>query len=79
MRTEAQARILIDGLLHQAGWRFFDDKRGQANGQLESHVRVKKKTLDALGQDFEKTAHGFVDYLLLERLGHSRHGLAYLR
>ena len=69
MRTEAQARILIDSLLHQAGWRFFDDETGRANIQLEPHVKVRKRDLDVLGNDLEKTAHGFVDYLLLDEHG----------
>ena len=33
---------------------------------LETHVKLTKKVLDALGNDFEKTAHGYVDYLLLD-------------
>ncbi len=31
MQKEAKARILINGLLERAGWRFFDDKTGPAN------------------------------------------------
>jgi type I restriction enzyme R subunit len=69
MSTEAKARILINDLLHEAGWRFFDDETGPANVTLETHVKVKKKALDALGDDFEKTARGFVDYLLLDDRG----------
>src|SRR3990172_7581041 len=66
MPTEAKARILINDLLRRSGWRFFDDDNGPANITLETHVKLKKKTLDDLGNDFEKTAHGFVDYLLLD-------------
>ena len=66
MPTEAKARILINDLLRRAGWRFFDDENGPANITLETHVKLKKKTLDDLGNDFEKTAGGFVDYLLLD-------------
>ena len=51
MPTEANARILINDLLHKAGRRFFDAADGRANVRLESHVKVKKKTLDALGSD----------------------------
>ena len=69
MRTEAKARILINDLLLRSNWRFFDDEHGPANVTLETHVKLKKKTLDDLGQDFEKTAHGFVDYLLLDQRG----------
>ena len=69
MRTEAQARILIDDLLRRTGWRFFDDETGRSNIALEAHVKVKKRALDALGDDFEKTAHNFVDHLLLDEHG----------
>ncbi|MBM4305474.1 MAG: DEAD/DEAH box helicase [Deltaproteobacteria bacterium] len=69
MPKEAKARILINDLLLRAGWRFFDDEKGPANITLETHVKLKKKTLENLGDDFEKTAHGFVDYLLLDERG----------
>ena len=69
MSKEARARIRINDLLQRSGWRFFDDQDGPANVTLEAHVRLKKKVLDALGDDFEKTASGFVDYLLLDERG----------
>lgn len=69
MSKEAKARILINDLLRRSRWRFFDDESGLANIALEAHVKLKKKTLDNLGDDFEKTANGFVDYLLLDELG----------
>jgi len=69
MAKEARARILINEFLLRAGWRFFDDENGPANITLETHVKLKKKTLENLGDDFEKTAHGFVDYLLLDERG----------
>jgi len=69
MPTEAKARIRINALLQRSGWRFFDDENGPANVTLETHVKLKKKTLDDLGTDFEKTTHGFVDYLLLDERG----------
>jgi type I restriction enzyme, R subunit len=37
--------------------------------QLEVHVKLTKKTLDELGNDFEKTSNGYVDYLLLDQRG----------
>lgn len=69
MPTEAKARVRINDLLSRSGWRFFDDENGAANVTLETHVKLKKKTLDDLGNDFEKTAHGVVDYLLLDKRG----------
>ena len=66
MPKEAKARILINDLLRRSGWRFFDDATGPANIALEAHVKLKKKTLEDLGDDFEKTANGYVDYLLLD-------------
>jgi type I restriction enzyme, R subunit len=30
MQKEAKARIKINNLLQEAGWRFFDDKNGNA-------------------------------------------------
>ena len=69
MQTEAKARIRINDLFRRSGWRFFDDENGPANITLETHVKIKKKTLDDLGNDFEKTANGFVDYLLLDNRG----------
>ncbi|HLE16770.1 MAG TPA: hypothetical protein VI728_00630, partial [Syntrophales bacterium] len=69
MHTEAKARILINNLLTRSGWRFFDDESGPANIALEAHIKIKKKTLEDLGDDFEKTASGYVDYLLLDERG----------
>jgi type I restriction enzyme R subunit len=69
MAKEAKARIRINDLLQRSRWRFFADAAGPANICLEAHVKLKKKTLDEFGDDFEKTAHGFVDYLLLDERG----------
>jgi type I restriction enzyme R subunit len=69
MSKEAKARILINDLLRRSRWRFFDDETGPANIALEAHVKLKKKTLEDLGDDFEKTERGFVDFLLLDTKG----------
>jgi len=69
MQKEAKARILINNLLCRSGWRFFSDESGPANIALETHVKLKKQALNDLGEDFEKTTNGFVDYLLLDKLG----------
>ena len=69
MQKEAKARIRINGLLHRAGWRFFDDENGLANIALEANLKINKKALGQFGDDFEKTTNGFVDYLLLDAKG----------
>ena len=69
MPAEAKARIIINELLSKSGWRFFVDENGPANVQLEAHVKLTKKILDEFGNDFEKTTHGYVDYLLLDARG----------
>lgn len=66
---EATARIKINKLLDAAGWRFFADASGPANIQLEPSVTLRVQDLDALGEDFEKAAKGFVDFLLLNGKG----------
>lgn len=63
---EAKARIKINKLLEEAGWRFFDDSSGPANIQLEPNVKLTEKEIDAFGHDFEKTKNGFIDFLLLD-------------
>lgn len=66
---EAAARIKINKLLENAGWRFFADSKGPANIQLEPSVTVKTQDLDALGENFEKANTGFIDFLLLNEKG----------
>jgi len=67
---EAHARIKINKLLEEAGWRFFDDAHGRANIVLEPNVKLTKQTMDSLGNNFEATKNGFVDFLLLDERGH---------
>jgi type I restriction enzyme R subunit len=69
LNKEAKARLRINDLLFRAGWRFFADDNGPANVALEAHIKLKEKDLDKLGDDFEKTVHGFVDYLFLDTKG----------
>ena len=45
---EAKARIKINRLLEDAGWRFFADAKGPANIQLEPSVTLTKQELDDL-------------------------------
>ena len=67
--NEATARIKINKLLEEAGWRFFENEHGPANISLEHGVTLSKDDLDALGDNFEKTARGHVDFLLLDVKG----------
>jgi len=66
---EATARIKINKLLEAAGWRFFAEGKAPANIRLELHVTLKSSDLDSLGDDFEKTGKGFIDFLLLDARG----------
>lgn len=61
---EASARIKINKLLEESGWRFESDKNGPANIQLEPGIRYSD-----LGDDFENETHGFIDFLLLDKDG----------
>lgn len=64
MQKEAQARIKINKLLEESGWRFEADKIGPANIQLEPGVKYAD-----LGDDFENQKQGFIDFLLLDKDG----------
>lgn len=66
IKKEASARIKINKLLEEAGWRFFDDENGKFNIVLEGFVRINPNQGNELGDDFEKTKKGFIDYLLLD-------------
>ena len=67
--NEATARIKINTLLEKAGWSFFADGKKPANVSLEQGVTISQSDLDDLGDDFEKTSKGFVDFLLLDSRG----------
>ena len=67
--NEATARLKINRLLERAGWRFFPEGSKTANVQIEAGVTLKPSDLDGLGDDFDKTSKGFVDYLLLDERG----------
>jgi type I restriction enzyme R subunit len=64
--TEAMARIKINQMLEKASWRFFDSPEGSANIILEGKTKLKKTELDDLGENFENTHAGFLDFLLLD-------------
>lgn len=58
---EAQARIKINKLLEESGWRFFDNDKGKATIKLESSIKMED-----LGEDFEYSKNGFIDFLLVD-------------
>ncbi len=62
MVKEARARIKINKLLEESGWRFEDNKNGKTNIQLEPNIIYSE-----LGDDFEHETHGFIDFLLLDK------------
>src|ERR1700683_4597707 len=67
--VEARARIKINKLLEEAGWRFFEENGKPANIVLEPSTKIIQRQLDEFGQNFEKTRNGYIDYLLLENNG----------
>jgi hypothetical protein len=59
--SEARARIKINNLLTEAGWRLIDSTSGKANVKLEAGMRM-----DEMGADFERAPKGVADYILLD-------------
>src|SRR5438874_6865180 len=71
MPSEAQARITINKMLGDAGWRFLPDGDGQRENVILEH-RLSGRTFSPnadLGKDFERAPEGFVDYVLLNTDG----------
>ncbi len=66
MANEAHARIKINQMLSEAGWRFFDNDKGKANILLENHVKITQTQIDHWGNDYEKTTGGSLDFLLVD-------------
>lgn len=58
---EAKARIKINKLLEESGWSFFDTDKAKATIKLESSIKM-----DDLGEDFEHSKNGFIDFLLVD-------------
>lgn len=69
LNKEAKARIRINKFLEESGWRFFDSQSGRANIVLENHIKVTESYLNEIGENFDKTHKGFVDFLLLDDKG----------
>src|SRR6266581_5125527 len=71
MPSEAQARITINNMLEDAGWRFLPDGNGKRENVILEH-RLSGRTFSPnadLGKDFESAPEGFVDYVLLNTDG----------
>jgi len=66
---EAKARIKINQLLTEAGWRFFNDDKGKENISLEHRTKKAKYNNINLGEDLENAPNGFIDYLLMNDQG----------
>jgi type I restriction enzyme R subunit len=67
MPSEAQARITINKLLEEAGWRFVPDAQGRRENVVCEH-RVTRRVFSPgtdLGTDYQHAPDGFVDYVLL--------------
>lgn len=60
IETEAKARIKINKLLEEAGWRLLDNEEGKANVDLEYSTKIKRD---------DKFKTGLLDYLLLDSNG----------
>src|SRR6266508_29004 len=67
MSKEAKTRIKINELLKEAGWKFFDGAEGKANIVLENNVKITESHINALGENFETSKNGFIDFLLLDK------------
>ena len=68
-QKEAKARIKINKLLEEAGWRFEDSEDGPANILLENNTKITIQQLNEYGEDFEKIKNGYIDFLLLDYRG----------
>lgn len=76
MEKEANARLIINKLLEQAGWYLVDSDKTKANVSVENHLVVDStENPSTLGDDFEKVSGGFADYVLY---GQDRKPLAIL-
>ncbi len=66
-KKEAAARLKINHLLEEAGWRLFDTDTAKANVSVEIYLQPGQTVAgDTLGNDFQDTKSGFADYVLLD-------------
>ncbi len=67
MPSEAQARITVNKMLEEAGWRFMPDAQGRRENIVCEH-RVTRRVFSPnhdLGNNLERSPDGFIDYVLL--------------
>jgi type I restriction enzyme R subunit len=66
-KKEATARLKINKLLEESGWRLVDTDTHRANVDVETRLNPGHDIdVTHAGQDFENVHGGFVDYLLLD-------------
>jgi type I restriction enzyme R subunit len=66
-KKEAAARLKINKMLEESGWRLLDEQNLRANVDVETRLSPGEK-IDptAMGDDFDEARGGFIDYLLLD-------------
>lgn len=62
---EAKARIKINKMLEEAGWRLIDNSEGKANVLFETDVKITDPLVENFGDDFENCKNGYADFVLL--------------
>ena len=67
--TEATARIKINKLLEAAGWRLLEEEGKRPNVCLEHGTEMTIEDVWSLGDDFQDTEKGYIDFLLLDERG----------
>ncbi|HEX7483693.1 MAG TPA: DEAD/DEAH box helicase family protein [Candidatus Saccharimonadales bacterium] len=66
-KKEAAARLKINKMLEESGWRLLDEDNLRANVDVETRLSPGKKIDPTqMGDDFNEAQGGFIDYLLLD-------------
>lgn len=66
-KKEASARLKINKLLEESGWRLVDTDGKRANVDVETRLNPDESiNIHNAGEDFENVKEGFIDYLLLD-------------
>lgn len=66
-KKEASARLKINKLLEESGWRLVDTDGKRANVDVEIRLNPDESiNIHNAGEDFENVKEGFIDYLLLD-------------